>query len=109
MRDLLSYLMITRDRIPRVENNVIKALDLSARGNAFNLDNIIDIQRSMDSESYTQNLKKNYNNALSQDNSVRFIEKMGFRNSDDGLLTLENIRKVLVAHFLVIHPATVMD
>ena len=92
LRDLLSYLMITRDRIPMVENNVIKALDLSARGNAFNLDNIIDIQRSMDSESYTQNLKKNYNNALSQDNSVRFIEKMGFRNSDDGLLTLENMR-----------------
>ena len=92
LRDLLSYLMITRDRIPRVENNVIKALDLSARGKAFNLDNITDIQRSMDSESYTQNLKKNYNNALSQDNSVRFIEKMGFRNSDDGLLTLENMR-----------------
>ena len=46
----------------------------------------------MDSESYTQNLKKNYNNALSQDNSVRFVEKMGFRNSDDGLLTLENMR-----------------
>ena len=92
LRDLLSYLMITRDRIPMVENNVIKALDLSARGNAFNLDNITDIQRSMDSESYTQNLKKNYNNALSQDNSVRFIEKMGFRNSDDGLLTLENMR-----------------
>lgn len=92
LRDLLSYLMITRDRIPMVENNVIKALDLSARGQVFNLDNITDIQRSMDSESYTQNLKKNYNNALSQDNSVRFIEKMGFRNSDDGLLTLENMR-----------------
>jgi len=92
LRDLLSYLMITRDRTPMVENNVIKALDLSARGKAFNLDNITDIQRSMDSESYTQNLKKNYNNALSQDNSVRFVEKMGFRNSDDGLLTLENMR-----------------
>ena len=92
LRDLLSYLMITRDRIPMVDNNVIKALDLSARGKAFNLENITDIQRSMDSESYTQNLKKNYNNALSQDNSVRFVEKMGFRNSDDGLLTLENMR-----------------
>lgn len=92
LRDLLSYLMITRDRTPMVDNNVIKALDLSARGKAFNLDNITDIQRSMDSESYTQNLKKNYNNALSQDNSVRFVEKMGFRNSDDGLLTLENMR-----------------
>ncbi len=92
LRDLFSHLMITRDRIPTVQDNVIGCLDLTTRNGVFNTNNLTDIQRSMDSENYAQNLKKSYTGALSQDNAIRLIEKMGFRNSDDALLTLENMR-----------------
>lgn len=92
LRDLFTNLMITKDRIPTVRNNVIGAMDLTERKGIFNEKGLIDIQSSMSSETYTQNLKKSYQNALSQDNAIRLVEKLGFRNSDEALLTLSNLR-----------------
>ena len=92
LRDLFTNLMITKDRLPNVRNNVIGAMDLTERKGIFNEKGLIDIQSSMSSETYTQNLKKSYQNALSQDNAIRLVEKLGFRNSDEALLTLSNLR-----------------
>ncbi len=92
LRDLFTNLMITKDRLPTVRNNVIGAMDLTERKGIFNEKGLIDIQSSMSSDTYTQNLKKSYQNALSQDNAIRLVEKLGFRNSDEALLTLSNLR-----------------
>ena len=94
LKDVLTQLMLTKDRIPKVEDNVIKAYDLTSRNGVFVFDSNKEnyIVESQSSDEYAQNLKTNYTNALSQNRSARVIEKLGFRNSDVGLLTLENMR-----------------
>lgn len=94
LKDVLTQLMLTKDRIPKVEDNVIKAFDLTLRNgvfsfNPYNENYIIESQKS---DEYSQNLKTNYSDALSQDKTAHIIEKMGFRNSEEGLLTLANMR-----------------
>ena len=90
-RDLLNQLMIVRDCIPIVKDNVISCLDLTATKGTFNTNKVNYIESSLSSEDYTNNLKKNYNDGLSTQNA-RYVEKLGFRNSEQGLMTLENMR-----------------
>lgn len=94
LKDVLTQLMLVKDRIPKVEDNVIKAFDLTLRNGVFVFDQYKEnyIIESQESESYAQNLKTTYSNALSQDRTAHIIEKLGFRNSEEGLLTLSNMR-----------------
>lgn len=94
LKDVLAQLFLTKDRIPYVEDNVVKALDITKRVGAFNApeDKVNYIESSMSSSNYAQNLKRNYNNGLSQDNSAHLTEFLGFRNTDNGLMTLGNMR-----------------
>lgn len=94
LRDLLTSLMLTKDRIPVVRDNVIDCIDLSATNGEFNViqDNIIDIQGSASSGNHVDKLKRNYSNALSQDYSARLTQYIGFRNSENALMTFDNLR-----------------
>lgn len=95
LRDVLSQLFIVKDMIPYVKNNVIYAMDISARGKDFNFDvgrisyNIIGAKTG---ENYCDNLKRTYSNALSQDYSCRMVENLGFRNSTSSLMKISNMR-----------------
>lgn len=94
LRDVISKLMITKDCIPYVKDNVIYAMNISQPVGEFKMSSeyINYIDGSMSSQDYTNNLRTNYNGALSQDNSAHLIEYLGFRNSDESLLTLSNMR-----------------
>lgn len=92
LKDLIAQLMLTRDKIPYVKDDVIYALDITERKKDFDLNGVTSITGSMTSDDYCNNLKRNYSNALTQDFSCNMIEYLGFRNSDTPLLTLENLR-----------------
>lgn len=94
LKEIISKLMITKDRIPYVINGVIYGMDITKREEDFdiNLGHINYITSNMSSSDFCDNLKKNYTDALSQDNTARMVEYLGFRNSDNALMTLENMR-----------------
>lgn len=92
LRDLLAKLMIVKDRIPYVKDDVIYAMDITARNGEFNANGVNFITGTMTSDTYCDNLKRNYTEALSQDNSARLVEYLGFRNSGVSLMNLSNMR-----------------
>lgn len=94
LRDVLTQLFLVKDMIPYVYNDVIYAMDITKRKEEFNVDLncIYSIKSSMSSENYCDNLKRTYSNALSQENSARSVEYLGFRNKDNALLTIGNMR-----------------
>lgn len=94
LRALLSKLFLTKDMIPYVQDDVIYAMDISKRGNKFDANpkyvNIITGSRT--SDNHCDNLRRNYTDALSRDRSCRSVEYVGFRNSDNALMTISNMR-----------------
>ena len=94
LKDVIAQLMLVKDRIPFVKDDVICALDISARKGLFDLNTkyVNYISGSRSSANHADNLKRTYSNALSQDNTCNMVEYMGFRNKDSALLTLENMR-----------------
>lgn len=94
LRDVLTKLMMTKDKIPVVKNDVITCLDISKRNGEFdvNIKYISSIVGSRSSDNHCDGLRRVYNNALSQDSTCKMVEFLGFRNSDSGMLTLENLR-----------------
>lgn len=94
LREMLSKLFIVKDCIPYVQDDVIYALDISKRNGQFNNDpryvNLI--TGSLTSDNYCNNLRREYSNALAQNQSGRLTEFLGFRNSNNALMTLENMR-----------------
>lgn len=94
LRDVVSQLMLTKDMIPVVKDGVITALDITKRTQEFDYDEdcITGDTSAVASDDYAEILKRPYNEAISQDNTCRRIEYLGFRNSDEGLLTIANMR-----------------
>lgn len=94
LRDVLSQLMIVKDMIPYVEDDVIKGLDITQRTGEFdiNYDHINYVYSNLTSDNYCNSLKRTYSDALSQDRSCRLTEFLSFRNSDNALLTIENMK-----------------
>lgn len=92
LRELLNQLFLVKDRIPYVKDNVIYAMDLTKRGEAFNENGITSVFSSMSSENYAHKLKRTYTNALSEENTARRTEYLGFRNSETALMTIGNMR-----------------
>lgn len=93
LRDVLSRLMIVKDCIPVVKNNVIYAMDISKTHGVFqNNKNVISFcSESLSSDSYSTAYRRKYENAISQKNTAHFIERMNFRNKNNALLTLDNM------------------
>lgn len=93
LRKVLEELMKTKDMIPYVYNDIIYALDITERmGNFTGLEYVNYISGSMTSNDYYNNLKTTYSNGMSQDNMAKTIEYIGFRNNDNSLMTLGNMR-----------------
>ena len=94
LRALLSKLFLVKDMIPYVQDDIIYAMDISKRGNKFDANpkyvNIITGSRT--SDNHCDNLRRNYTDALSRDRSCRSVEYVGFRNSDNTLMTIANMR-----------------
>ena len=94
LRALLSKLFLVKDMIPYVQDDVIYAMDISKRGNKFDANpkyvNIITGSRT--SDNHCDNLRRNYTDALSRGRSCRSVEYVGFRNSDNALMTIANMR-----------------
>lgn len=94
LRALLSKLFLVKDIIPYVKDDVIYGMDISKRNGKFNADkryvNIITGTRT--SDNHCDNLRRNYSDALVQDRTCRSVEYVGFRNSDNALMTISNMR-----------------
>lgn len=94
LRALLSKLFLVKDIIPYVKDDVIYGMDISKRNGKFNDDkkyvNIITGTRT--SDNHCDNLRRNYSDALVQDRTCRSVEYVGFRNSDNALMTISNMR-----------------
>jgi len=94
LRALLSKLFLVKDIIPYVKDDVIYGMDISKRNGKFNDDkkyvNIITGTRT--SDNHCDNLRRNYSDALVQDRTCRSVEYIGFRNSDNSLMTISNMR-----------------
>ncbi|MBR3208870.1 MAG: hypothetical protein IKF82_01235 [Bacilli bacterium] len=93
-KELLTELFQVADRIPYVKDDVIYALDISnSRGDFDTTKGQINFPiRSMSSEDYCTNLRTTYSDALPQEYSGHSIEYIGFRNSDEAIMTLDNMR-----------------
>ena len=92
LRDYLNQLFRSRDCLPVVHDGVIDAVSLSHRGGPFSDKNVNWVEGSLDGSSYSDRLVRNYNNALSKDNVVRCVERVGFRNNSTATMTLDNMR-----------------
>lgn len=92
LRDVLSQLFLVKDRIPYVQDDKIYAMDITARTGLFETKNITSIKGSRSYENHADNLKRTYSNALSGKNTAKRLEYLGFRNSDNALMTIGNMR-----------------
>lgn len=92
LRDVLSQLFLVKDRIPYVKDDKIYAMDITARIGDFSTKNVTSIKGSRSYENHADNLKRTYSDALSGKNTARRIEYLGFRNSENALMTLSNMR-----------------
>lgn len=98
LRDVLSTLMITKDMIPYVKDNVIYAKDITKRTDTYNIESqkkqgkINLVVGQMSSADYCDGVRRQYSDALSQDGTCNFIEYLGFRNKDNALMTLDNMQ-----------------
>ena len=92
LRDLLNQLVLVKDMIIYVQDDVIKALKIGETTTTFNTNKITKITGSLSSDNYVDGLKRTYQQALSEKNTIKRIEYLGFRNSDVALMTLNNMR-----------------
>lgn len=95
LRDYITRLFYVDDCIPIVKDNVISHICLSQRNpepfvakeGCISYENY-----SMDGSSYCDRLLRTYTDGLSKDNVTNCVERIGFKNADSSLLTLENLR-----------------
>lgn len=94
LRTLLSKLFLFKDCIPYIEDDVLHCMDISKRHGKFdaNPKYVNRISGSRTSDNHCDNLRRNYSDALTQEGVCRSIEYLGFRNSDNTLMTIENMR-----------------
>lgn len=92
LKDILTQLFLVKDCIPYVKDDVICALDITKRRGLFSTNNVTSITGSKSCDNYADNLKRTYTQALSERNTARRIEFLGFRNSDVSLMTIGNMR-----------------
>ena len=98
LKDVLSTLMITKDMIPYVKDNVIYAKAISERTGTYNINTeknsgrINMVVGQMSSNDYCDGVRRQYSNALSQNGTCHFVEHLGFRNKNNAIMTLDNMQ-----------------
>lgn len=98
LKDVLSTLMITKDMIPYVKDNVIYAKAISERTGTYNIEEqkkegkINLVVGQMSSADYCDGVRRQYSDALSQDGICHYVEHLGFRNKDNSLMTIGNMQ-----------------
>jgi len=93
LRDVLSQIMIVKDRIPYVENNVIKAIDITATHGRFLVNNPSCgfVYDGISSDNYATDARREYGGAISDSNSARLVEHLGFRLPNNAIMSFENM------------------
>lgn len=98
LRDVLSTLMITKDMIPYIKDDKLYAKDLSKRRNEYDMQaekdsgRISRIVGQMGSSDYCDGVRRQYSQAVSQDGICHFVEYMGFRNKNQAVMGLGDMR-----------------
>ena len=90
LREVLTDLMMVRDRIPVLKGGFIYAMDLTKRGSDRTNDSAINyVERSNSVDSYVSSLRMGLENAMQTDKTTRMVEWLPL-TSDDYVLTSEN-------------------
>ena len=94
LREALSALMVVKDRIPYIKDDVIYCIDLANNTGVFNntLGQVNYRRGQMSGNDYIFGLRRNHSQSIAQDFSAHSIEQIGFRNSSTPLLKLDNLR-----------------
>ena len=93
LRDVLSQIMIVKDMIPYVENDVIKGLDITKTHGEFAVDNPSCSFRyaNMSKNDFATDARREYSGAISNENSARLVELLGFRQPNNAIMSLYNM------------------
>lgn len=96
LKDVLTQIMLVKDIIPFVKNDVVYGLDIGNLAGTFNREEgnnrpVNFSSGSMSSSNFATDARREYGNALSQENSARCVEYIGFRNPNGVFLDLENL------------------
>lgn len=96
LREFISQLMMTKDCIPVVHDDVISCIDISKIRGTFDMTqegkgHLSLFNGSMSSETYSTSARTIYSGAISNEGMAKMTEYLGFRSSDNGLLTLANM------------------
>lgn len=90
LREVLTDLMMVRDRIPVLKGGIISAMDLTKRGSDRSDDSAINyVERSNSVDSYVSSLRMGLENAMQTDKPTRMVEWLPL-TSDDYVMTSEN-------------------
>ena len=97
LKDVLTSLMVTKDMIPYVKDNVVYAKDLSKRTGTYKINEekdsgrISSIVGQMSSGDYCDGVRRQYSQALSSDGVCHYVDYLGFRNKNNAILTIDNL------------------
>lgn len=97
LKDLLAQIMIVKDMIPVVRDDVIYGMDIGNLAGRFDRTGNSDYDAtnftvgSMDSSNFATDARREHSNALSQENSAHLIEYLGFRSPNSAFLTLDQL------------------
>lgn len=80
LREVLNGLMLTADRIAIVRDNVITSMSVADRTGEFSPYGIGFVTGGMDSASYTDTLRTNYEWAVTRDGCATMVEYIGYRD-----------------------------
>lgn len=105
LREVLNRIFNVVDALPIVKDGIICYRSLSKRNNKFSVwvkdssGNLVPSKKGwgrdvwqMDGGSYTDRLIREHSNSLSKYSITHMVEDLGFKNSDSGKLTLDNMR-----------------
>lgn len=92
LRELFNQLFLVKDCIPYIVDDVVYAMNITKRNGTFDETGVTQVIGSKSSSNYADALKRTYQQALSEENTARRVEYLGFRNSDTALLTIDNMR-----------------
>ena len=95
LREVLTDLMMVKDCIPVVRNNVIDYIDLTEKKDAVDTTKVNYIQRSQSSEDYVSELKMNMVNVMQTtvngvDNSTDVVEYLLFKAGGNNNIVTDN-------------------
>lgn len=98
LKDVLASLMVTKDMIPYVKDNVVYAKDITKRTGTYDINEekangrVSSIVGQMSSGDYCDGVRRQYSQALSSDGVCHYVDYLGFRNKNNAILTIDNLQ-----------------